>query len=219
MTRDETKQAVLDMAAHRVDSTLVPHGFRRSKRGLTYKRGRGEAQQSIDLTWRRPVYSDDLCDAHITPRVAIFFPEVTKLAGEIAGNPMLVHGYPDATFNATFGLLGPERNLVDWIATGEAEILERGTSIAAYAEAWVIPFLDEFSAVEALIEGFIRGDDRLSRTDSVLINIIAASVVCGRVKEALDLYDLRVCGRPGAATYLGGVPGALQELGRPVGWQ
>lgn len=75
-------------------------------------------------------------------------------------------------------------------------------SIREFIRSWTLPFLNEYSSVEAITRGYERKDERLERDRRFVVFVAAAYILLGQPLKAMQVLE-ETFRRPGAKRLYG----------------
>ncbi|HWW59737.1 MAG TPA: hypothetical protein VN181_00080 [Thermoanaerobaculia bacterium] len=192
----EVKEYMDVMLTEKLDGPLKDHGFARRKRSTVYAREMGEARQTIDMAYDvGPRYAKE-ADAHLLPKLRIWFAGVNEIALRMAAGNEQVVSSAGATLFEPIDMVAPNAETPRWLPAGGEGFIEIGDDVRSFIERWVIPFLDEYQTVEAFVRGYEKSDWRLLLMQHSYVYIAAAYVVLNAPEKAREVITVKL-GAPG----------------------
>lgn len=188
---------LLDALPSELDGLLLAHGFARSATSLEYSRRRGESLQQIVMGFDvAPTYEMDAI-AHVLPQVRLTFPAAQQITRMLLGTCTTDGGDLDSTFSLYLGNIAPkDSRVLNWYIYRHESPAVCLSSIRHFMDTWGLAFLNGYSSLKALTEGFERRDDALPRDRRFLLIIVAAYVALNDAQKAFHVLATRF-GRPG----------------------
>lgn len=187
MTKKSVRELLIRLTKELLDPVMSESGFRRRQNALVFSRrveGSGRQVVLINFAFHPPYHRS--ADAHLYPRIHLLFPEINTVVAEMMGQ-----GAYDVTLNQPLDLVLAKRASGSWYFSGEAEAREAVNELGERTVSWVLPFLDDFSSVEAYADGIERRDERLMLTETTSLDLVGARIVSGRPQEALAAFESR----------------------------
>jgi hypothetical protein len=179
------------------DEVFTGMGFQRRKGSLSYVRVVGDAQQAVtfDADYLPKYQLDE--ELHIHPAMRLAIGSVTEAAMQlVAGNKMLLANSPDIIVNQPIEFTAPKAEHVRWFASGADEMKERVVEIVRFIQKWVVPFLDQLTTSDELIDVYKTADDRMMKQRHWYLFVAAAYMLKGDNREALSVLECNL-GAPG----------------------
>lgn len=189
--RNDCKNLLKLMLEEKLDSSLFEYGFNRRSNSVKYTRVIGETKQIIDMVmYVSPSYSRE-DDAHLYPMLEIRIPSINKIARQLAGDDLLLANTPDITLRQVIELTAPKEDRNLWFASGRGEFMKTGDLIREFMEKWLLPFLDQYSSPEGIVEGYKDKDPRPMNQEMWYLYIAAAYLALGKRESALKVLEDR----------------------------
>lgn len=184
----EVKGELLEALASVLDEPLRQRGFTRKRNSLTYQRVLSAAEHQITLAIDCfPRYQPG-AEAHVQPMLQLKMPAVSERALTLVnGDRMLLANAPDVLVNQPIEFTAPKDKHQRWFATGKAQFVVVCTSIQAFLDAWVLPFLSEVTTPADLIKLYESGDPRIMKQKHWYIFIVAAYQTMGQFEHAREV--------------------------------
>ncbi len=184
---DETLNKLI---AEGLNSKLVQFGFKLYKK-KTFRKKNQESMLELNVQLRK-ISGQNAGYVSVFP--AIIYDEINSIASELEGvEPR--KGWPVAAANV--GNLKPEREFIEWPLTTTTDILALGEVIYCSIKDYALPFWEQFSTIEGLIDGYEKKDQRLTLTgNSFYWRMAAAYYLTGRHEEAINVLKKWEQGRP-----------------------
>lgn len=124
----------------------------------------------------------------------IIYDELEKLTAKLKGEK-LRKGWPTAAAN--LGNLKPNREFMEWQLTNTIDMLTLGKVIFYNINEYAVPFWEQFSTIEGLIDGYEKEDLRLILTgNNYKWRMVAAYCLTGRKADAISVLEKWEKGRP-----------------------
>lgn len=195
-SKKEAQAILCDALATELDDVLAASSFARRANSLDYIRQCEGGKQMLRMVFAyKPKYQPG-ATGHIYPQITVVLPELNKLALEmVAGNQRLI-GDPDITFSQPIDMVIPKEHHLRWFTYGPATFGECVTSIRSSLETWVIPFLDEYTAVDSITSAYETGDDRIMMQRHFYIYVAAAYIMQQKPELAKQVLEDKL-GRAG----------------------
>jgi hypothetical protein len=189
--KKEVKEDLLAALESEGDRPLSDVGFKRRKRSIYYTRKKANVSHIIvffaDFS---PRYQPD-AEAHLLPQMRLKMPLVSERAlALVNGNEMLL-GEPDLIFGQPIEFAAPKNYHVRWFATGLNEFQDRIREIVAFAQIWAIPFFDELTGLESLVNAYLQEDNRLFKQLHEYLYVVAALDLLGMRKKACEILETK----------------------------
>lgn len=183
------------LPASRLEHLLFAAGFTRKKAAIRYDRPLSEVTQRFAILFDvRPRYQPDAM-AHVLPQVVL----ESRILGDIVCRYMA----PDES-----GIWAPRLSALvlrhqlqnvapqehrgaatNWFVGSAADVPPLVERIAAFAEVWVLPFLETYRDIPSISRGNGVGDARLHFGDRAELCIAASYVHAGQYDDAMKVLD------------------------------
>jgi hypothetical protein len=200
MTRDDISHMLSAELATGMDGFLATDGFFRDDGALQFSRDDGDCTQLIDMQFDlNPTYQPRAL-AHVLPRVSVILPDVNLVAIEMVGDAPNLLGSVRATFSQQIQNAAPRdarHAAVSWFISHEEDARLCISSMASFIRRWTVPFLNEYTTVNALVAGHERRDERLPHDRRFSLVVVAAYLVLNEPTKAARVLEVDL-GRPGA---------------------
>ena len=184
-----------------LDRYLENQGFRRRRNSLHYSRRVAHGSQLLLLFFDvGPRYAPGAL-AHLLPQARLILPHLNQAVQEMVAEAPDLIATTEFTFSEQLHNAAPHH-----VGTGEAtrwfvydldSARECIVSMRRFLEQWTIPFLNRYTSVASLIEGYEQKDECLPQDRRFLLFVTAAYLVIGRPERAMQVLEDKL-GRPGA---------------------
>jgi hypothetical protein len=172
--------------------------FARRKGSLLYKRTRADLSQEIEFHFDlSPRYKPEAI-AHILPHIRMKFQPIVPIISAMTSNHSSAR-----CFNGSLLFQNQINNIAPWGQRTHYWYLynmdcpdECLGNMKVFIETWCLPFLEEFTSIEAIIKGYERTDERLHCSKQFELCIAACYILLKSPQKALEALE-RHFGRPG----------------------
>jgi len=189
LTAKDAKAKLLAILESDIDAILGPRGFTRRAKETAYHRTHRASRQQIELFAQRPNNSGPRTEALIQTYVSVELDAIVAPALELVGGKRDKLGdAPARILRMPTGFTTPKRSGESWRPEGPEDWKQFAREFVATSEAYIVPFLDEYSDAETFARGWDRADGRLVFLEDVwVIKLAAAYLVAGEREKAQRL--------------------------------
>jgi hypothetical protein len=196
LTAKDAKIKLLAILESDIDAALVPRGFTRRAKDTVYHRTHRAARQQIELFAQRPNNSGPRTEALVQTYVSVELDAIVEPAlALVCGRGDKLGDAPGRILRMPTGFTTPKRAGDSWRPEGPHDWTQFAREFVATSNAYVVPFLDEYSDAEAFARGWDRADGRLVFLEDVwVIKLAAAYLAVGEREQARKLVTERLAG-------------------------
>jgi hypothetical protein len=194
-TRRIVTKMLTDGSPAELDPLLAAEGFRRTPNSLKYQRRLGDGTQHFDLVFdARPRYEPRAL-AHLLPQVRFVFPELNRRVLDMMGEMPTLEGANGVTFSQQLQNAAPRHvrtgDATRWFIFDSVSARACVVSLREFVQQWTIPFLNTYSTVAALTEGYEQQDERLPHDRRFWLFIAAAYTLLEQPSKAMQVLESR----------------------------
>ena len=198
--RKEVKKALsAAIEGQPLDAMLLQMSFTHRQRTLRYKRQCVDLIQVVEFCFdMSPRYKPE-AKADVFPQVQMYAEVVVPIIR------VMTSSHPAATaFDSPMLFREQIRNLAPlteqedhWYVFDQDQVCECAGRLGRFAEAWCLPFLEQYCCLADLADGYEQGDDRLPNDRRFRLYMSACYVALGKPERAMHNLD-RFFGKPGS---------------------
>jgi hypothetical protein len=198
-TRHEATTTLCNYLATELDDTLVREDFSRAENSLQYSRTVDAGHQFLIVHFDFNPSSDPKAIALLLPLVRFVYPELNQRVLDMMLDMKTLSNANGWTINEQIVNAAPRdvRAGTWWFIYDHDSALKILATIREFIEQWTIPFLNKYTTVAALVDGFEQQDKCLPHDRRFWLFIIAAYTLLDQPAKAMQLLE-RKFGRPGA---------------------
>jgi len=198
-TQREATRTLCNYLATELDDTLVREGFSRAENSLQYSRTVDAGHQFLIVHFDFNPSSDPRAIALLLPLVRFVFPELNQRVLDVMGEMTTLESANGVTVNEQIVNAAPHDVRIDtrWYIYDHESALTSLAAIREFIEQWTIPFLNRYTSIAALVEGFEQQDECLPQDRRFLLFIVAAHTLLNQSAKAMEVLESKF-GRPGA---------------------
>lgn len=186
----EIKADLLKALEHHADDALNALGFKRRRGSLDYIRKVDDSIQKIVFAVDYNPKYEAGADVHLHPNMHLSMPLVSDFTLRLAdGNKMLLANAPDLIVNQPIDFVMPKEERSRFFATGLEEMKRQVAQLIELIKQWSIPFFDELTTVQRLVEFYEREDERMMKQRHWYLFIAGANLALGQEKAALEVLE------------------------------
>lgn len=198
-TQREATQTLCNYLATELDDTLVMEGFSRAENSLQYSRTIDAGHQFLIVHFDLNPSSDPRAIALLLPLVRFVFPELNQRVLNMMGDMKTLDNANGVTINEQIVNAAPRdvRAGTWWFIYEHETALTSLAAIKDFIERWTLPFLNRYTTVEALTQGFEQQDECLPQDRRFWLFMVAAYTLLNQPEKATQVLESKF-GRPGA---------------------
>jgi len=196
-TKKEIMNILLEVLDSHLDEFLLESRFNRRKNSLVYTRNINEVIQELNIQLNvKPKYQPGV-DAHIYPMIKLVIPRISEIALEmVAGKKIFLANTPEIILYQPMEMTAPKEYHVRWFASDKSEFISAILQINNYINIWAQKFLEDYSTVYGITNGYESNDERVMRQQHWYIYVAAAYILVNRKAEAQKIIEEKF-GLPG----------------------
>jgi hypothetical protein len=192
------KQMLLNILPVELDPYLAAENLCRSGNSLDYRRQVDTGIQHFELIFDlKPRYEPQAL-AHLLPRIRLVYPKLNQRVLDMMGNMPSLEDENGITFSQQLQNAAP-RNVripaLHWFIYDVESAHNHVSSIREYLKQWGIPFLNKYSTLAAIIDGYEQKDECLLYDRRFLLFIVAAYTILGQSSKAMQILESKF-GKP-----------------------
>jgi len=201
MSRQEATKTLHSYLALNFDDCLESHSFSRRVNSLQYTRLVDAGTQSLTMYFDLNPSTDPRAHMLLLPQIRFVFPVLNQrmldMQDKMGDTPILddVNGL---TLNHQIFNAAPRevRAGTWWYIYDNDSASACLTAILDFAQRWSFPFLNKYTTIAALTEGFEQQDECLPHNRRFLLFIVSAYTLLDQPAKAMKLLESKF-GRPG----------------------
>lgn len=176
-----------------LDAYLYISGFKRRKgRTLRYKRALNESTQRIDIDMELSPIEDRSAICAVYPKLSVSIDRINEAMSEmfLGNNNSVTQKVDRGILRQPIAFTAEKHESGRWLVHSIGEATYAGKLILQFLQKWTIPFLDDYSTVDEIIEKYSVGDRRVQFDTSQKLRVVAATYVKSGPSAALSLMDI-----------------------------
>ncbi len=197
--RKEVKQALsAAIEAQPVDAALLQMSFVRRRGTLRYQRKCLDLGQVAEFCFDMSPRYEPRAVADVLPQTEVCSEKVVPVIRDMTSRHPLANVFDSPMlFRQQIRNLAPLAAREDhWYVYDQDRVCECADRLSRFALSWCTPFLDEYSSLADLVEGYEQADERLPNDRRFRLYMSACYVVLDRPEQAMQNLD-RFFGKPG----------------------
>jgi hypothetical protein len=198
-TRHEATRTLCNYLATELDVSLAKEGFGRAETSLEYSRAVEAGHQLLIMHFDLNPSSDPRAVALLLPLVRYIFPELNQRMLDMMGEMTTLETANGVTINEQIVNAAPRdvRAGTWWFIYDHETALTSLAAIREFIKRWTLPFLNRYTTVEALTQGFEQQDECLPQDRRFWLFIVAAYTLLNQPEKAMQVLESKF-GRQGA---------------------
>lgn len=192
----EIKECMCYWLEEITDNPMADADFVRSKKSLIYSRRVGETVHKINVAIEHHPIDCNNAAAAVYPYFTIVMDEVNNLVKEFVQGETQLGGDFTITLNGPIEQISPKGISARWYIYQSDSVPGVVSSICIFLVKWVIPFLNKYKTPADLCNAPLYGDCRVIHTQTEVLRVVAAKILCAKPTEALDIME-QWFGKPG----------------------
>ena len=192
--RDEATRLLSESLGAELDWCLTSEGFARKANSMCYSRQVADGTQCLEVCFHiRDVYVSGAA-AHVLPQVSAVFPRLNQAVLDMMGEVPTLESASDITFSQDLANVAPRNvrtSATRWFVVDHASARECVVSMRDFIQQWCIPFLNKYTTIAALTEGYERRDERLWQDRRFWLFVVAAYTLLGQPAKALEVLETK----------------------------
>jgi hypothetical protein len=182
-----------------MDGFLSEQGFGRRKDSLRYSRQAGQGTQLFEAHYDpNPSYAPGAV-AHLLPQLSVILPDLNKAVLDMVGDAPNLIASVRTTFSQQLQNAAPREvrtgQATQWFIFNPESARGCIVSMREFVKQWTIPFLNKYSTVAALTEGYEQQDECLPHDRRFWLFIAAAYTLLEQPTKAMQLLEDKL-GKP-----------------------
>lgn len=201
VTRKDVTEMLSACLVSELDGFLSEQGFGRHRDSLGYSRQISQGTQLLEVHYDlNPSYAPGAV-AHLLPQVSVNLPELNKAVLDMVGDAANLVASVRTTFSQQLQNAAPRDvrtgQATQWFIFDPESARSCVVSMKGFVEQWTIPFLNRYSTVAALAEGYEQQDECLPHDRRFWLFIAAAYTLLEQPTKAMQVLESRF-GKPGS---------------------
>lgn len=186
----DIKTALNELVSGDVESYLKQKGFK-LKRKTEFVRQNGEFLQCLYVVINK-IRGQDACNIQLN--VAFRHNQLEKLTSELNGEE-LKKDWPSASI--CIGYLTEDGKYCRWLLDESTDLTELSNTIVSYIDKYAFPFLEKYSNISSIIEGYENKELELTINGNMYVwRMAAAYWISGDIENARKTLERWTQGRP-----------------------
>jgi hypothetical protein len=193
-TKDVT-QILIRCLSEELDPHLADRRFHRSDKSLEYFRPIEAGRQYIKLVFDVNPRYEPRALAHLLPQIRLVLPELNQRVLDMMGDMPSLENVDDITFFQQLQNAAPRDVRTGpptrWFVFDLESARQCVASMRGFMEQWTIPFLNRYSTISALTEGYEQQDECLPHDRRFWLFIAAAYTLLEQPAKAMQVLESR----------------------------
>lgn len=173
-----------------LDPALKARHFNRRSNSLRYVRKINGSTQVLNMVLDQKSIDRSTYIAAIYPRILIEIPDVDNILRKLTdNNNLLLEGTTKGKSDQPIAFTSFDKHSGRWLLKHTDDIPSMLHHIEHFLVQWTIPFLEEYSTPEDLIQKHTSNDRRVLRDRANFLRIIAAALASNQVETAKQILS------------------------------